>query len=216
MQSDDQGLCIDIPADHVNKLPVGITLKQGLRGDFEITMAFELLQVDTPTSGGGAGVSIYITMVSPSKEAATLARFVSPSGDQRLVAHRASTPADGKRQHRSETFGAVLNSGKLRLVRTGDLLSYQIAEGPGEFRELHQTELGTNDVDTVRFAADTGGSSTEVNARINYITIRTDELGQARAIPPPSRWLYRAVIAGTLVALLSGAAIWYFMRRKPV
>src|SRR6202043_1266923 len=111
--------------------PVGLVSRHGIRGDFEITMAFEFLQVDKPTAGGGAGVGIYITMASPAKEAATIARVVRPSGEHVLVIHRATTSADGKRQHRGDDFGTTLRSGRLRLVRTGKLLSYQIAEGDG-------------------------------------------------------------------------------------
>jgi Protein of unknown function (DUF1583) len=214
MQIDDQGLRIDIPANHVNSLPVGLVLRQGIHGDFQITMAFELLEVDTPTSGTGAGASIYITMVSASKEAATIARVMRPTGEHQLVAHRASTPPDGKRLHRGEAFRTEFASGKLRLVRTGSLLSYQIADGNGEFREWHQTELGTDDLDTVRFAADNGGSPTAVSARINYITIQAEDLGQPRAIPPPSRWPYKVVIAGAFVVLLGSAAGWYYVRRR--
>ena len=82
VQTEPRGLRIALPADHPNKQPVGLVAAIGARGDFEITMDFDLLQVDKPTTGYGAGVSIYIATAAPTKEAATLARVVRPDGNQ--------------------------------------------------------------------------------------------------------------------------------------
>src|SRR5947209_872498 len=47
MQSEPDGLRISIPARHVNKLPVGLVARTGVRGDFEITLAYEIVHVET-------------------------------------------------------------------------------------------------------------------------------------------------------------------------
>jgi hypothetical protein len=208
------GLRITLPADHNSKLPVGVVPRLRVRGDFEITVAFEILQVDKPKAGHGAGVSIWITMVSPTKEAATIARVVRPSGERVFTSHRASTPPGEKRVHRGgKPMPTEALSGKLRLVREGALLSYQVAEGGGKaFRELYQTELGTEDLDLVRFAADNGGSPTLVDVRINGVSIRADDFPSGPPEGPPTRralWL----AAGLAVLLLAAGGCWLWWRR---
>jgi hypothetical protein len=210
MQSDAQGLRIAIPANHVNRLPVGLVWGHGIRGDFEITLDFEFLDADKPSTGYGAGVSIYITMVSPGKEAATLGRFRHASGDV-LMAHRASTGDDGRRQHRTQTFPKKATSGKLRLARTGTL-SYQFAEGKNDFQEILQDDIGDGDVDQVRFAADTGGAPALVDVRIPSLSLHADSFEEARALPPPTHWLFW-LIAGIIVFLLLSAGVWLWAQR---
>jgi hypothetical protein len=216
VQTDAFGLRIRLPADHVNSQPVGLATAFGVQGDFEITMDFELLNVSTPGSGSGAGVSIYITMVSPTKEAATLGRFVRPNGEQVFVAHRATTPVDGKRQHSGETAAAEAQSGRLRLVRSGTTLSFLFAEGNSDvFREFHSSEMGAADLEMVRLAADNGGSQTEVDVRIKSLTIKANDLGEARQLAPPRRNRWRWWIGGVAVLAILVGAYWRWSRKRP-
>src|SRR5205823_2854050 len=53
MGVDPQGLRISLAATHGSKIPVGLIHRMEVRGDFEITMAFELVRVDKPTTGTG-------------------------------------------------------------------------------------------------------------------------------------------------------------------
>jgi hypothetical protein len=208
------GLRVTLPADLTSKLPVGVVPRLRVGGDFEIMMAFEILQVDRPRGGHGAGVSIYITTASPTKEAATVALLVRPGGERVFISHRASTPPGQKRVHRGgRPMPTGSLSGKLRLVREGELLSYQVAEGGGNaFRELYQTELGTEDLDLVRFAADNGGSPTLVDVRIHGVTIRSDDFpGGPPEAPPTRRRLWLA--GGLTVLLLAAGGCWLWWRR---
>jgi hypothetical protein len=214
VQSEPRGLRITLPADHVNKQPVGLALATGVRGDFEITMDFEILQVDTPTAGYGAGVSIYIASVAPTQDAATIARIVRPDGAQIYNFHHATTPADGKRQHRSEFLHTQVPFNKLRLVRTGTNLIYQFAQGDSNvFQDAHEVELGTEDLETVRFAADNGGSPTLVDVRIKAVNIKADEFGMPRSLPPSSNrgwWL----ASGLVVLVMAGGGYWFWLHKR--
>jgi len=213
--SDSQGLRITLTQEHGMRPAVGLALRSGLKGDFEITMEFELIQVEQPTGGNGAGVSIWITMVSYSKEAATVARFARPGGEQIFLSHRASTEPDGKRVHHGgPPLTTAATSGKLRLTRTGEMLSYRVSEGSSEaFHELYEVEIGEDDIDMVRFAADNGGSPTLVDVRIKEVTIRSDDAGAPDILPPkPPDWLLWAGIGlGVLVA--GGGGYWFWSRR---
>src|SRR3954453_13953274 len=71
IRSERQGLRIVLPPEHGKRPPVGIVCKTGGKGDFEITMEFEVLDVRELKGGRGAGPSLYLTMVSPTQEAAT-------------------------------------------------------------------------------------------------------------------------------------------------
>jgi hypothetical protein len=80
IKSDSRGVRITLTEEHGLRPAVGLALRTGIKGDFEITMAFEIIQVDKPVGGYGAGVSIWIRMVSYSQEAATILWTAGTSG----------------------------------------------------------------------------------------------------------------------------------------
>lgn len=215
IKAEPPGLRISLGADHGKKPAVGLVARFGVRGDFEITLAYELLRVEKPTGGNGAGVSVWITMVSPTKEAATIARVTRPGGEQVFISHRASTPVGGPREHHGgKPLPTDSLSGKLRLVRKGPTLIYFVASGDSRtFQELYQFELGTADLDTVRFAADNGGSPTTVDVRLKSATIVADGLGSVQSLPPPPRWPVRPAI-GLGVVLLTAGGLWLWWRSR--
>jgi hypothetical protein len=212
LQSDSQGLRIVLPPEHGKKPPVGLVFKTGVKGDFEITMVFEVVDVPEPKEGRGAGPTLYLTMVSPTQKAATTGWQLRPDGTSVFFAHRASTPVGGRREHHGIAAPTKCRSGTLRFVRTGSTLAYLAAEGKSEsFREIDHFEIGDDDVNTVRVAADNGGSPTLVDVRINSAKIVADDLGDAAPLPPPSsRWpLWLAAV----VVLAAGGAYWFWRRR---
>jgi len=214
IQPDRRGLRITLPPDHGMKPAVGLVLRTGLQGDFEITMEYEILKVDTPTGGYGAGVSLYITMLSYTKDAGTMGRVVDKGGSPFFYSHRATTPIGGKREHHGgERVSAPSSVGKLRLVRSDSTLTYLVADGASDqFQEIYEAELGTDDIDTVRLAADNGGSATLVDVLIRSINITSDDSGPVELLPPrPSRWPLWVGLASGAVLLCGGW--WYWSRR---
>jgi hypothetical protein len=214
IQPDRRGLRITLPPEHGMKPAVGVVLRSGFQGDFEITMEYEVLQVEPTTGGNGAGVSLYITMVSYTREAATIWRIVGKDGKPVFMSHRATTPAGGNREHSGgERIPAPSASGKLRLVRSDATLTYLVADGDSEeFQEIYETELGVDDIDMVRFAADNGGSPTLVDVLIRSVSVSASDAGPPEQLPPrPSHWpLWAGLAAG---AVLLGGGYWYWRRR---
>jgi Protein of unknown function (DUF1583) C domain len=216
MSIDPRGLRIALRADHSNNLPVGLILRSGVRGDFEITMGFNVIRVDKPTAGNGAGVSIWISTTSAAREAATIARLVRPNGESVFAAHRAFTLPDGKREYHGGAPAAAEGlSGQLRLMRKGNVLTYLAAQGENSvFQELYQTQFTTEDLDTVRFAVDNGGSPTVVDARIEAANVRAGEFGSARVAPVRAPWSPRLIAGLTVAPLLLASACWLWRRYK--
>jgi hypothetical protein len=205
------GLRIFLRADHGNDLPVGFVARSGVRGDFEITLAYTINNVPKPSAGKGAGVSIWISTSSATRDSATLARMVRPDGQIVYVAHRAFTPPRGQREHQAESSPAEGTSGKLKLIRKGSELTYQYATANSNtFRDLHRTEFTNDDLDTLRFAADNGGSPSVVDVRIDSVTIQADQVGGAIAAIEPSgtpTWVW----VGALLLVSVGV---YWHRRR--
>jgi hypothetical protein len=214
IRTDAKGLRIRLPPEHGNKNPVGIKPTFNVGRDFEVTVWFELVNVDNPVGGHGAGVSIWIRMASPTNEAATIARLVKPNGDQVFIANRGTTSEDGKRRFSGpRPVPSEARSGALRLARKGSTLFYYFAAGEGAaFRELYQAELGTENLEIIRIAADNGGSPTAVDVRLRAVSLRGDSLpGEAvRPDPPPRRWpLWLAAGLGVALAAAGGSWLWW-------
>ena len=214
IQPDSRGLRITLPREHGMKPAVGIVLRSGVQGDFEITIDYEILAVEPTTGGNGAGVSLYITMVSYTKEAATIGRIVGTDGIPLFMSHRATTPTGGKREHfGGDRIPAKSAWGKLRFVRNDGTLTYLVADGDSEeFQEIYETELGENDLDAVRVAADNGGSPTLVDVLIRSVSVSAGDAGPPEQLPPrPSHWPLWIGL-GTGMVLLGGG-YWYWRRR---
>jgi hypothetical protein len=218
LKPEAEGLRITISPEQNSKMAVGFVPKFGLRGDFEITLAFDIIRVDKPTTGYGAGVSIWIRSAAATDEAATIWWAIGTDGEQAFLSHGASTPVGGKRKHSGgKPLATEARSGKLRLVRSGPIVSYLVAEGDSyEFRQVYQRELGTEDLEIVRFAADNGGSPTMVDVRLKSLAIRADEFpGEVKkqTIVKRKRWpLWLAV--GLLGAILAAGGGWWWWRKS--
>src|SRR5207244_3129112 len=142
------------------------------------------------------------------RDAATIARFTKPNGDEVFIANRAFDDDAGNRKYRGAAPKPTrAYEGKLRLARTGSTLSYQVAEHDSNvFRELYETELGTDDIAQVRFAADSGASQTLVDVRFKSIHIRSEAFGAARPLPEPEEWSWWYIALG--IVPLGGVAFW--------
>jgi Protein of unknown function (DUF1583) len=129
-----------------------------------------------------------------------------------LFTHHASTPPGGQREHFGSQTPAKGRWGRLRFVRTGSTLACLAAEGKSDaFREIDRFEIGYEDVNMIRVAADNGGSPTLVDVRVNSLRVVADELGTPTPLAPPSsHWPFWLGI-GVVLAVVG---VYIFLRRR--
>jgi hypothetical protein len=102
--------------------------------------------------------------------------------------------------------------GTLRLVRTGATVHFLVAEGDSqEFREIYEEEFGTEDMQTARIAAITGGSSQAVDILWKNLTVRAEGLPGLPSSTPASanRNGIGLALSGVVLLALVGAIVWW-------
>jgi hypothetical protein len=161
---EEGGLRIKILANR-GKAGAGIQTKFPLTGDFEITVSYEILSADKPTSGYGVGVHLTISPKAWKEKRAALARcwtHQSGSGFQPVIIIAEPQPVNRSGWEKSDTM-----KGQLRFRREGAKLFYLINEDLGQpFREVFQCEYGTDPIELVRLVANPGNSPAAVDARL--------------------------------------------------
>ena len=211
---DDKGLKIALPNGGPKRSVAGVVPKWRVRGDFEITLAFEALKSARPTSGSGPRLSIYVKRATERGEALSLERLIRAEDGDVFLAHTAYTDRDGKRKTSSHITKAAATDGRLQLKRTGPTVQFLVAEGPGSntpFREIYQTDWGTEDLDLVRFGVDSGDSTLAYEVRLTEVFVAASSLPTG----PPSRpgiswWLW----AGLAAVAVAGVGIWWWRKRS--
>lgn len=210
---------------------VGITCKQAVQGDFEITVGYEILHADTPMGGFGIGLSMVATANTPSSNVISIAHRVPPQGGHVYGTDRWYYEEKQDKQHQPEWFPTSATRGKLRLTRLGDEARYHVqGEQEPEFRLLRREPFVDAPLKSLRISADKGNGQGALDVRITDLTIRAGQPDGAAAIAaapvaaapgaapgkgPP--WALLAVFAITgLLFLLSVIVLGVMLRkRKP-
>jgi hypothetical protein len=172
VKTEADGLRLTLPRDRKEFAPVGLSMPLSVQGDFEITVAFEILQADEPAqSSYGVGVLMSVN------EAARVGRLIRANGKQVVTWDRWATVA-GKRQFLTGALPSPAKAGKLRLKRTGTILQFLWSpESAGDsFEEIHQCDFGLDDITLLRLelSADTGGRHGALDVRFRDLHIRTE------------------------------------------
>lgn len=217
------GLLFNLPAGY--KLnAVGVSPRFQIRGDFEIIASYEVPAWKNPESGYGMGPGLYLKMHDEKESAVNIGRLLRPK-QKHVFNATLSTTEDAQRKHNVKLFDAKTDSGKLKLVRTGNLLTFFVMDGTdGSFRELREVELGTADVDLLRLGAQQSDIKTPVQVLWKDLFIKAasfpnhpDSLakGERQHVPhyqpapqPESISLYWSLLAGIGLLLVLGTAVW--------
>ena len=218
------GLRVNLPATRkVQRAMRGIGLATNLpvAGDFQITATYELLSAGAPVSDKEvAGVDLYIQRGPEGNRQAQFGRFNTPQG-----------PVYEMKSHYQQTNYKMLRvpteaiKGQLRLARAGSLLSYLVKDDTtrGEFKELYQTEFGTEPLKFILYEVNPGPEATPVEAHLIDLRIESNIRIQApsSANPPDlsdpprgagRRWL--AAVFGLFVILGPALAGCLYLRRR--
>jgi Protein of unknown function (DUF1583) C domain len=190
VRTDPGGLRITLPAGTTERGPVGVEARFRLRGDFEVTLAYELLAVDNPPDGG-AGVSLRLRFDNDNPIGASVTRLrKSEAGGQTkdtFGANLITADASGKETYSTRVLPAGQKRGQLRLVRAGETLRFFASETAGDFREIHATAVGTSDVKLLLAECRNGGGSGGVDVRLVRLSVRAEEMPNQPSRPTPPR-----------------------------
>ncbi len=177
------GLRVRIPGGGNNPEPVGVAPRCRVRGDFEITVSYTIVNADKPVRGYGVAATLWVETDTPTREAVTIERGIIPKEGERFTSTRVSGPAHA-RKYDVRRASAKSRSGKLRMERVGSKVTTSFADGEKPFRVLRTVELGTQDLTLVRLGAETGMSDHSVEILLTELTIRAQALPGLRVSKP--------------------------------
>jgi DNA-directed RNA polymerase subunit RPC12/RpoP len=149
-----------------------------VKGDFEITLNFEVLKDPEPADVGKSGsrLSLAVTLDTPAldtpqSEVSTLSRSMTTRGFVAWMRNR------GFPKSITQTFATPAKTGRLRMVRSGDDL-YQLAsvgvDQPLQY--LKKFRFGAEDLKRVVLTTASDGEKSFVDVRVTDLRIRADAI----------------------------------------
>ena len=228
------GLKISLPKDHPEANPInGVASDIVVKGDFELTVTFEVLQEPAPAGGRGKQTRFTFDIVldKPGLNAASFSRTVYGNGIEFVAWSAVQKEAADKPKISMDYVPAKMKKGCLRLVRTGSELSYSESDGlDREFKLLRKHTFGTENLKTVRLVCSTGTPDASFDVRVTDLLIRADTIPDIPApmpqgVPPepdePSKiggrgWLVLLLALGLGLTLLLVLALgaWFYLRQR--
>jgi hypothetical protein len=213
------GLRLTFPAGMPEqRAGTGVLTTFGVRGDFEITISFEILQQPKPEETiGQTRLSLALSMDQPARNMATCSRMILRQyGNQFAGWMTRWDEAAGKPRARFDRVPAQALTGRLRMVRSGATLFHDVAEGDdAEFTRIAEHPFGDDDLQDVRIAAATGGPEAALDVRVLDLRIRADSLtntpAAATAVAPAKASLPWALIAGLAVTIGVILCLWGYL-----
>jgi hypothetical protein len=196
LKSETEGLRMTLPAEKDVALgAAGVATQFKLKGDFEITVAYEILRADPPPEGWGAGFEVFLMTDTVTKEAIAFDRRMRPDGRDVYSCSRNTTNTQGNRDFtRKKDMPAKGKSGQIRITRLGSKTAISVQEEAGKgFRVVYRLDLGPEDLAMLRLAANPGGVATAVDLRVHDLRVRCSDadainpLGGAKVTAPNER-----------------------------
>src|SRR5262249_17885557 len=135
VKDEPDGLRITLPKDRKEHRAVGLALTKVVPGDFEITVAFEILAADEP-SPASYGVGVLMT----ADETARIGRLNRAKGQQVAIWDQWLFEEGKKPKFVGNAVPCEANVVSLRMKRTGANLSYQWAPDAAseDFQVIHE------------------------------------------------------------------------------
>jgi RNA polymerase sigma factor (sigma-70 family) len=205
------GLRFTLPTNYPRQRPgTGVITDFGIKGDFEVTVSFEILP-RPKANAPGAATELRLVMVpeepgvpavwhKANQNRAGLVREIAGANQAGQFLANATTwtediPRDKwgnenfskVEQHSNQRSPAAATTGRLRLVRSGTKLYFLASDGNSDdFELLQKTEFGGKDLKNVRLLASTSGPAANLDVRITHLRIRADAFPKTAAAVPPT------------------------------
>jgi RNA polymerase sigma factor (sigma-70 family) len=216
---ESEGLRITLPIGYPGRrFTTGVAYNLAVKGDFEITVTFEILREPSPSdTGQGTSVGFGIDLNTRFYNRATFSRGMR-EGPQYFTWFQLSDENTGKPvRDELRPFAATAKTGRLRMVRTGNVLSYYVAEGTSQdFVYLRHHPFSDTDVRTIRIGGGTGGPQASLDSRVVDVRVRADWLPEVGASGGPMshhRGLWALLIIAVAVCLCGALAVWLFYQK---
>ncbi|QDU36689.1 hypothetical protein Mal4_09770 [Maioricimonas rarisocia] len=225
LQQSEEGVEIAVPAGAETK-SVGLTPRFVVRGDFEITLWYEIKAWDEPQKGSGVGPTLYVTTSGDPSAAAEIGHLHRPEGE-RMHTTFARAVVEGEQKKSARRFETETMQGQLRIRRTGSELDFEMREDWQDepHRVLNSAEFSDGDIGLVRVGVKRSDTGARTEVRFKRLRIRADELPQLPSEertseplyrpayhPPPqtTNWTRLILLGGGIVAVLavSGTLFW--------
>jgi len=189
-----------------------------VKGDFEVTAAFTVLDLPRPSQGFGAGLRVEVEDLQG--ERAAMQRLHRQDKGHVFAAYRGRRKEDDTYEHSARMIPIEdprARSGWLRLRRDGTKIEYHVADAGGEqFTKIHEEQFPADDVAKLRLAVQTGGSPTAVDVLWTYLDVRAQRLDRVYQ-PPEKPKIWRMLIVLLLAILLVAGlclAVWLWLARR--
>ncbi len=166
-----EGLRITMPAGK-SRAPTGVSTKFGLKGDFEITVRYELFQEPEPVDAGSIGlgtrISLRVNLIWPDVSEASIRRKVTPFQPVHIKTFRSlRQPGDCESDKVEHEFSVKEKTGRFRLVRTGSIVAYYLSEGRDEkFVLLKTYSYSADDVNNVQIYGQSSSDKAALDAAL--------------------------------------------------
>jgi hypothetical protein len=176
-----EGMRIALPAGFAGDRPsTGVVTTFGIKGDFEITVGYEILHEPAQAEAGSQtrfAITVSLDKPFPAQNRVAFNRRVTNNGPNYYTWMSRRDPADNKPVLRRQSFPTEVKSGRLRLVRSGAVVSFLVAEGRDkEFTLLRKENFGSEDVRDINLAGATGGDKAALEVRLTDLRIRAAAL----------------------------------------
>jgi hypothetical protein len=211
VQGEAEGLRVRLPRDRDGNQGVVLSMPVETEGDFDITLAFEVLRAEEPPPGVRSyGVGVLMSV----NEAARIGRLARANGNQ-VVSWDRWDKTEVTPKFLSGASPGTGNVGRLRLKRLKPTLHFLWAPGTSgdHFEEIYRCEFG-EDLTLLRleFAADEGGLPGALDVRLFDLRIRgaqPDSLPQQRTRAGKG-WVLLAL--GIAFLVLGALGVWHWLR----
>ncbi len=224
VQFEPAGAHITLPATFAKARPfTGLVRQMNVQGDFDVMVDFEILHESEPAPPASFAIRLGLILQMEGRKTAVLSRTFA-EGQKRFVMFYQWPDAAGTMKTQSNIERTQASRGRLRLVRTGTLLSYYAAEGPDQdFLALKQYEIGADDLKDIRVAGQTGGLQAALEGRFTNLRLRTGPAQPPEARPPQvpdvpaaagARGLKLVLAAVVVIALALGIGLTVFRSRQ--
>jgi hypothetical protein len=200
------GLLIELTGGSGGQGPVGIAANFDVVGDFEITLGYQLVEAAPPTTGTGAGVKIWGQIGGPDGQKVSLARLLRTGNRNNAVLTFKRGGQEGKLVYQAHE--AEQPHGRLRIVRTGEEMSFQYADGDStQFHEIRKVEkVRREPLEGLRLTAATGGDAAPLTVKLLDLHIRSGKIGRKEQLAARSH-IWIAVAAVCVIVVIAGGAL---------